>query len=121
MLAELLLMAAGQDAAAMIATAQEVTAAGPRCVSDPHSTDITVCGLRRADRYRVPLVVHDAGDRRYESVGAERERLLHRTNRIEDMSAILVETGMAGVSATVTSDGSASGHTVITGMRRLAP
>ena len=117
----MLLLIALQDTDALIANAHVMTAAEVRCAPSADATDITVCGMRQADRYRVPLVVHDAGDRRYESVGAERERLLHRTNRIEDMSAFLVETGMAGVSASMTMGGPQAGQTGVRGMRKPAP
>lgn len=116
MLSMLLMMIAGQDADALIANARKLTAAEPRCEQTPGSTDITVCGLRAADHYRAPLVVHDPGDRRYESVAAERERLTHRSTRLEDMSAFLVETGMAGVSAST--NGS---QTSVAGLRTPAP
>lgn len=119
MLPVLLMMIAVQDAETLIANARTMTTAETRCTLSADTTDITVCGLRQADRYRVPLVVNDAGDRRYEAVGAERERLLHRTNRIEDMSAFLVETGMAGVGATVGSHN--GGRLTVNGLRKLAP
>ncbi len=61
------------------------------------TTDVTVCGKRSADRFRVPFVVHDAGDPKYESVSAERERLLHRTNPTSDLTPFLVGGGMTGV------------------------
>lgn len=121
MLPVLVMIIALQDADALMATARAMTAAAPRCTLSADSTDITVCGLRQADRYRVPIVVHDLGDRRHEAVWAERTRLLHRTNRIEDMSAFLVETGMAGVSAAVTIGGPQAGQTSVDGMRKLAP
>lgn len=67
------------------------------CRYDGSSTDITVCGRRSADRFRVPFIVHEAGDRRYEGVPAERERLLHRTNPTSDLTPFLVGGGMTGV------------------------
>lgn len=117
----LMLMIAAQDTAELVAHAREMTAAERRCIPDPDSTDITVCGLRQADRYRVPFVVHDQGDPRYQTVAAERERLLHRTNRLQDMSAFLVETGMAGVSMTRTIGGPQAGDTEVSGYRKPAP
>ncbi len=76
-----------------------------RCVVDPHSTDVTVCGLRRADRFRVPFVEHDAGDPRHEAVMAERVRLLARSNPVKDLSPFLVGGGHAGVSVTANAAG----------------
>ena len=87
-----------------------------RCVVDPHSTDITVCGLRRADRFRVPFVVHDPGDPRRETVMAERTRLLARSSPIKDMSPFLVGGGHAGVSITANAAGVSGG-----GPRKPAP
>ena len=80
-------------------------------------TDITICGRRAADRFRVPLVVTDPGDRRNEAVPVERERLLHRTNPVQDLSTFLVGGGMAGVSTTV----GGSGEVRVVGQRKLAP
>jgi hypothetical protein len=87
-----------------------------RCVVDPDSTDITVCGLRRADRFRVPFIVHAPGDPRHEAVMAERTRLLARSNPIKDMSPFLVGGGHAGVSVTANAAGVTGG-----GLRQPAP
>ena len=111
-----LLLAQAPSAAEMIAVAQ-TQAVPPRCTYDSASTDVTVCGLRHADRYRVPFVAHDMGDPRWEGVAAERTRLLHRTTPIGDLSPFLVGGGMVGVSMTVAGDGS----TRTAGLRRLAP
>lgn len=94
-----LLFLAAADDAALLARVTALTAAERPCVINRESTDITVCGRRDADRFRVPFIVHDAGDPRHESVGAERERLLHRTNPVQDLSPFLVGGGMAGVTA----------------------
>jgi hypothetical protein len=77
-----------------------LTAAEIGCVRDPGSTDITVCGLRNADRYRAPLVVHDAGNPMWEPVAAERERYLARSSNCREKSSFLVGCGFAGVSVT---------------------
>lgn len=98
----LFLLIAAPPQADLVATARERLAAERRCVLDPDSTDITVCGLRRADRFRVPFVVRDPGDPRHEGVHAERVRLLNPTNPVKELSPFLVGGGMAGVSAGVT-------------------
>lgn len=118
MLATMFLAMAVQNVDSLLTTARTMTTAEPRCARAADATEITICGRREADRYRVPFVVHDPGDRRYESVGAERERLTHKKNAIEEASAILVGTGMAGVSTTV--GGSSGGKAVVTGYRPLA-
>lgn len=89
------------DSDALLRAALERTAAEHRCVVDPHSTDVTVCGLRNADRFRVPFVVRDPGDPRHRGVHAERQALLHRTNAVQDKSWILVNTGHVGATMTV--------------------
>ncbi|MCP3735255.1 hypothetical protein M9979_10275 [Sphingomonas sp. RP10(2022)] len=106
---------AGDEAATLLATSRALIA-GERCRPDPNTTDITVCGRRRADRFRVPFVVHDAGDPRYEAVAVERDRLLHRTNPVQDLSPFLVGGGMAGVTMS-----SRTGLTGTTTDRSLAP
>lgn len=92
----LLAVQAGDGADGMIGRSRDMIA-GERCVADANRTDITVCGRRRADRFRVPFIVHDAGDPRYEAVGVERDRLLHRTNPVEELSPFKVGGGMTGV------------------------
>ena len=114
MLAILLLLAGADDAAAM-ATYRTLTAAERGCAHDPASTDITVCGLRNADRYRVPFVFPVAGDPAIQDVPVERERLLHRTTPVQDLSPFLVESGMAGVTVS-TRGGLRAGEA-----RKLAP
>ncbi|MEG8020522.1 hypothetical protein [Sphingomonas aerolata] len=109
-----LLLALAQDP--LLAKASERLAAEPRCVIDPASTDITVCGLRQADRFRVPFVEHDPGDPRHESLAAERVRLLNARTPVQDMGPFQVGGGMAGVSVGV----GAAGVTV-GGLRKPAP
>lgn len=102
------------DAATLVDTARRMTSAEHRCVQDPHSTDITVCGLRNADRFRVPLASAPA---RRDNVTERRAALTHARTPMEDMGPFLVGGGAAGVSATVGgSDGSNVG-----GMRPPAP
>ena len=119
MFAMLLMLAAGPDptaaeTAALLATSRAMIA-GERCTPDPNSTDITVCGRRRADRFRVPFIVHNEGDPRHEAVRVERDRLLARTNPVKELSPFLVGGGMSGVTVS-----SVSGVTGITN-RKLAP
>lgn len=112
----LIALAVEPTAAALMARSGDVTAL-PRCAAVAQPGEVTVCGARRADRYRVPFVVHDAGDPRYETVSAERTRLLHRTTPLQDLSPFLVGGGMAGAHATVSGDG----RVITAGLRRLAP
>jgi hypothetical protein len=91
----LMLMLAGADDA--MATYRARTAAEHRCVIDPHATDVTVCGRRHADRFRVPFVGGANGDH-IDDVPFEREAMLHRTTPIDDLSPFLVGGGHVGVS-----------------------
>lgn len=113
----LLLVVMQADAVALVARARTITAAEQRCAVRSDETDITVCGLRGAARFRVPFIVHDGGDPRYESVGAERERLIHRRSPLEELGPFQVGGGMAGVSVSVGSDGRTGGG----GYRKPAP
>ena len=93
---------------------REQTAAGPRCAVERSNTDITVCGRRNADRYRVPLAIHDAGDPKYQGVPNEREQLLARTSNCEEKSIFLVGFGKVGVSV-------GTQGLLLGGERQLAP
>ncbi|WP_174298053.1 hypothetical protein [Sphingomonas bacterium] len=113
-----ILLLIGQSAPDLIAIARARTAAEVRCAvvdATPGTTDVTVCGRRRADRYRAPLATRVA-DRR-DDVVQERAALLHRTSPVQDLSPFLVGGGMVGVSAGV--GFGASGTT--THVRPLAP
>lgn len=110
----LLVMAMPEDVATLV-TKSAAMIAGERCIYNPNATDITICGRRQADRFRVPFVVHDPGDPRHEAVRVERDRLLNRTNPVKDLTPFLVGGGMAGV--TVSSSTGVSGIAD----RKLAP
>ncbi|MDP1028293.1 hypothetical protein Q5H91_13795 [Sphingomonas sp. KR1UV-12] len=114
MLALLILTAV--DPAALLATAREKTAAERACVYDADATDITVCGLRNADRFRVPFVGYEPGDPRGEGVAAERLRLLGRTDACQEKRAIMVGCGSFGLHMTTNGSG-----TNVMGNRKLAP
>ncbi len=109
-----LLLAA--EPSTLVDTARRVTAAEPGCRRDINATDITVCGMRNADRFRVPFVGYEPGDPRGEGVPAERQRLLARTDNCQERRAILVGCGFVGVHMTTSARG-----TSVTGARKLAP
>ena len=108
----LLLLADTPD---LFARARDVTAI-PHCAAVAQPDEVTVCGARRADRYRVPFVVRDPGDPAHEAVMAERARLLHHTSPLEELSPFQVGGGMVGV--TVSTGG---GKSQVAGWRPLAP
>ncbi|CAN5488314.1 hypothetical protein BH09PSE4_BH09PSE4_12100 [soil metagenome] len=102
-------------------TYRERTRADVPCAAAADTDDVTVCGRREADRYRVPFVVEN-GDRRHIGVPQERAMLLHRDNPVQALSPFLVESGMAGVSAGVTfGSGAGAGETHVAGLREPAP
>ncbi|HXH14552.1 MAG TPA: hypothetical protein VNJ10_00295 [Sphingomonas sp.] len=92
----------------LMTAARSRMAAEQPCLPSADETDITICGMRKADRYRVPFIVHDPGDPAHESLRAERTRLLHRTSPLADLSPFQVGGGMAGVSVMVGGEGGTS-------------
>jgi hypothetical protein len=117
-----LLLMLVEDPATLIANARAQLAFERRC-PDRNTTDVTVCGRRNADRFRVPLKTVAAPDPAVaNNVAVERQALLHRTTPIQDLSPFLVGGGLTGVSvSTRTGSGSDSGKTSVSGMRPLAP
>lgn len=89
----------------LLASARSRLAATQPCAAHTNNTDVTVCGRRAADRFRVPFLVVTPGNPAHEGVPAERERLLHRTRPIDDMGPFLIGGGAAGVQATVGNSG----------------
>jgi len=96
MLGWLLLLAADQSAA-WVAQERAATRASPQCTAPADSHEVTVCGRRHADRYRLPLIEVNRDDPANEGVPAERERLLARTSNCREHNLFQVGCGMAGV------------------------
>nr|MBA3897025.1 hypothetical protein [Sphingomonadaceae bacterium] len=80
---------------------RQVTRVEPRCNRNPSGSEITVCGNRRADRWRVPFIGYGAGDPRGEGVSAERNRLASAPPVKCGEGAFLGNCGMVGVDAGV--------------------
>jgi hypothetical protein len=114
MLSWLLLLAADQSAA-WLAQERVATRVAPVCTAPADSREVTVCGRRHADRYRVPLIEIDRDQPANEGVPAERERLLARTNNCREHNLFQVGCGLAGVTMS-TRNGLVPG-----GERPLAP
>ena len=90
---------------AVLEVYREKTSVDRRCVRSANTTDITVCGLRDADRFRVPFSARDPGDPLWEPVPEERRRYLARTDNCEEKSLFLVGCGAFGLSVTTGGDG----------------
>jgi hypothetical protein len=70
------------------------------CSRPADTREITVCGRRAADRWRVPLIQYDAGDPRAETVSGQRNRLASAPSLKCGVGAILAGCGKVGVSMT---------------------
>lgn len=93
----LVLSAAAPAHGTALDTYLEKTSAQPRC-SAATGDEITVCGRREADRYRVPLIVPTPGDPKIVDVRAERARLIATESPCETRGPFLVGCGAVGVS-----------------------
>jgi len=114
-----LLLMLAQEPSTVVAGLRPVTVIEQPCAIDRNSTDVTVCGRRNADRFRVPLLTRgEPAPTLPDNAAAEREALLHRTNPIQDLSPFLVGGGFAGASARF---GSGSVKPTIGGVRPIAP
>ena len=84
----------------VIETYRAVTSVEPRCrVSS--GNEITVCGRREADKYRVPFVSAPVpGDPKTTNVPEERARLVARESACQQRAALPYGCGMAGVRMT---------------------
>ncbi|RXD05276.1 hypothetical protein EQZ23_09265 [Sphingomonas sp. UV9] len=104
----------------LMTTAKSRMAAEQRCQPSANETDITICGMRKADRYRVPFETRTV-DRR-DMVAEQRATLVHARTPMEDMGPFLIGGGSAGVRATVGfGPGEGSGDVTASGMRPPAP
>ena len=100
------------DEAAVMAAYRERTRAEVPCRTTTASDEITVCGRREADRYRVSFVGADPRD----SVPRERARLLEPPMRgCGRIGQVFADCGFAGVTV------STNGSSVRTVSRKLAP
>jgi hypothetical protein len=78
---------------------QAMTRVEPRCSAPKVSNEIVVCGRRRADRWRVPYLLKEAGDPSIQNVSAERNGLIPTTTPCQDRSIFLVGCGKVGLTA----------------------
>ena len=115
-LALLALASDGSAVIALLAEYRDKTRAEYRCAQSQDPGEIMVCGARRADRYRVPLVIADSGDPRHEGVFDAAERLQAKTTPCQDKGPFLIGCGMVGVTMSTNNRGTKLG-----GVRPLAP
>ncbi len=106
LLAHVTVVAAAAPLAAQDVTAEtalkvhwDKTSVEPRCAQKKAAPDeITVCGRRDGDRYRLPLVVKAVGDPKTADVLGEKERLFNKRDNCQNMSLFLTGCGSVGVS-----------------------
>ncbi len=82
---------------AIIENAQAKLSVVTRCRA-PSGNEITVCGRRAADKWRVPYIGYDVGDPRSETVTGERNRLASEPPVRCGSGAQLRNCGSVGVS-----------------------
>jgi hypothetical protein len=117
LLATLLIMASATPSAdQLLDRYRAVSSAQIKCPMASDNGDISVCALRRADQYRVPLIEYELGDPRAETVMQRTERMLNKTTPCQDRGPFLIGCGMVGVAASIGGRG-----THIGGIRPLAP
>ena len=81
---------------------ESMTRVAVRCATPQSGTEITVCGKRRADRWRVPFLLKDAGDPAIQNVPGERAALIKKATPCQDRGPFLVGCGPGvGVSTTI--------------------
>jgi hypothetical protein len=74
-----------------------MTQVEPRCSAPRAAGEIVVCGRRKADRWRVPYLLKEAGDPSIQNVSAERNGLIPTTTPCQDNSIFLVGCGKVGI------------------------
>ncbi len=99
------------------AMAQYVSVFGvdPDCKRNVMPDEITVCGRRDADRYRLPLVIPTPGAPDPGNARAERDFLVRTISPCEERGPFLIGCGSVGVSVGMGFDGK------VTRYRQLAP
>jgi hypothetical protein len=87
----------------------------PDCRRNVKPDEITVCGRRDADRYRLPLVIPTEGAPNPDNVPAQRAYLVRTMSPCEKRGPFLIGCGSVGVSAGIGFDGKVIAY------RKLAP
>ena len=83
--------ASGIDA--RVAHYEAMTRVAVRCSAPASHREIVVCGNRRADHWRVPFLLKEAGDPSIQNVPAERAALITRSTPCQDRGPFLVGCG----------------------------
>jgi hypothetical protein len=84
---------AAPNVSGVITTYETMTRIEPRCAAPRAGNEIVVCGRRRADRWRVPYLLKEAGDPSIQNVSAERNGLIPTTTPCREHSIFLVGCG----------------------------
>lgn len=82
---------------AVLGKYEAMTRVEPRCSAPRPGNEIIVCGRRRADRWRVPFILKEAGDPGIQNVSAERNGLIATTTPCQDNSVFLIGCGKVGI------------------------
>lgn len=79
---------------------RQMTAVAVRCAGPRAGSEITVCGRRAADRWRVPFVTKTPGDPGTATVSQERNALVSTSTPCQQRGAFLIGCGSGvGLSA----------------------
>ena len=79
--------------AKIAANYREMTSVAIRCSGPRTGNDITVCGRRAADRWRVPFIAKTPGDRGTATVSEERNALVSTSTPCQQRGAFLIGCG----------------------------
>lgn len=83
-----------------VAKYRQMTSVSIRCSGPRLGNEITVCGRRAADRWRVPFVTKTQGDPGTATISQERNALIATSTPCQQRSAFLIGCGSGvGVSA----------------------
>jgi hypothetical protein len=81
------------------------TSVDPDCRRNIKPDEVIVCGRRAADRYRLPLIIREAGDPKNEGVHDERHRLQYVQNACDLKGPFQIGCGSVGISVGTSLDG----------------
>lgn len=101
----MVVMAQQSTAQTALARYRDATRAEYRCERSEAANEVTVCALRDADQFRVPILEPTPGDPKIVDAIAERERLVTMPALACGLQTSFEGCGMFGATATVNSRG----------------